>query len=423
MLEREIWRIAVENLDYPEQHAGRRWPAPASTPRAGAALGRCCSTTAPKSAPPLPADLRAAQPQLAAAAQSAGRDRRPVRRRGLRRRDRIVGTWSRDDNRAGTKTLLQALVDKRIGRRDQAQAWVWRLASYTRELHEEYAVQRWPETKRLLGLLVNSSGRAHGRNARRLVHAARKQDRRLAVALLAAAVSHTPEGEEVLRGARMRGAETVGDRARVLRNFPKGGKRRRRRNRQAQGRPKARERTGPRRTAHGRTGAGGRGVGGRRGESTGAEDSNGAGGSQSRRWTSPAPRATIFRLRRLGDDEIAMLVDPVGRHLAHPPSRSRAPSGGRARANRQGPRRRRAPSIERTARSGPASRSSAGPNSGDLVDGRKERAAVSRRPGGNSTGRCRVEADADHGPAVLWPGLDQDAGNLAAPRSRRRWAI
>ena len=69
---------------------------------------------------------------------------------------------------------------------------LWRLAGYTRELHEEYAVQRWPETKRLLGLLVNSSGRAHGRNARRLVHAARKQDRRLAVALLAAAVSHTP---------------------------------------------------------------------------------------------------------------------------------------------------------------------------------------------------------------------------------------
>jgi hypothetical protein len=143
----------------------------------------------------------------------------------------IVGTWSRDDKRAGTKTLFQALVDKRIGRRDQAQAWVWRLASYTRELHEEYAVQRWPETKRLLGLLVNSSGRAHGRNARRLVHAARKQDRRLAVSLLAAAVSHTPEGEEVLRGARMRMARKPSAIAReLLRNFPKGGKRRRKRN-------------------------------------------------------------------------------------------------------------------------------------------------------------------------------------------------
>jgi hypothetical protein len=148
----------------------------------------------------------------------------------------IVGTWSREDKRAGTKTMLQALIDKRIGRRDQAQAWVWRLAEYTRELHEEYAVQRWPETKRLLGLLVNSSGRAHGRNARRLVHAARKQDRRLAVALLAAAVSHTPEGEEVLRGAKMRMARKPSAVAReLLRNFPKGGKRRRKRKRGGNG--------------------------------------------------------------------------------------------------------------------------------------------------------------------------------------------
>jgi ribonuclease E len=93
-------------------------------------------------------------------------------------------------------------------------------------------VQRWPETKRLLGLLVNSSGRAHGRNARRLVHAARKQDRRLAVAQLAAAVSHPPEGEEVLRGARMRMARKPSAVAReLLKNFPKGGKRRRKRKR------------------------------------------------------------------------------------------------------------------------------------------------------------------------------------------------
>jgi hypothetical protein len=143
-----------------------------------------------------------------------------------------VGTWSRDDRRAGTKVLLEALAERRIGRRDQAQAWVWRLAEYTRDLHEEYAVQRWPETKRLLGLLVNSSGRAHGRNARRLVHAARNQDRRLAAALLAAGVAHTPEGEEVLRGARMRAARKPSAVAReLLRNFPKAGGRRRRRKR------------------------------------------------------------------------------------------------------------------------------------------------------------------------------------------------
>jgi hypothetical protein len=99
-------------------------------------------------------------------------------------------------------------------------------------VHEEYAVQRWPETKRLLGLLVNSSGGAHARNARRLVQAARKQDRRLQAALLAAALAHTPEAEEVLRGARIRLARKPSALAReLLRNFPKGRRGRRRRKR------------------------------------------------------------------------------------------------------------------------------------------------------------------------------------------------
>ena len=150
----------------------------------------------------------------------------------------MVATWPRDERRAGAKVLLQALVERRIGRRDQAQAWVWRLAAITRELHEEYAVQRWPETKRLLGLFVNSSGRAHGRNARRIVHAVRQQDRRLAIALLAAAVAHTPEAEEVLRGARMRMARKPSAVAReLLRNFPRSGGRRRRRRGKNGGRP------------------------------------------------------------------------------------------------------------------------------------------------------------------------------------------
>src|SRR5204863_3565499 len=144
----------------------------------------------------------------------------------------IVGTWSRDERREGVKVLLQALAERPIGRRDQASAWLWRLAEYSRDVHEEYAVQRWPETKRLLGLLVNSSGAAHGRNARRLVHASRKQDRRLAAALLAAALGHTPEAEEVLRGARNRMARKPSALARELvRNFPKGKRRRKRRSR------------------------------------------------------------------------------------------------------------------------------------------------------------------------------------------------
>src|ERR1700712_3147563 len=106
----------------------------------------------------------------------------------------------------------------------------------TREVHEEYAVQRWPETKRLLGLLVNSSGAAHARNARRLVHAARKQDRRLSAALLAAAIAHSPEGEEILRGARTRLARKPSALSReLLRNFPKSRGRRGSRRRRKKG--------------------------------------------------------------------------------------------------------------------------------------------------------------------------------------------
>jgi ribonuclease E len=237
VLEREMWRIAVENLDYPERHA---WAAlagarvnPQNWRRARAMLQndqtkelrrRFLLTCVQRN--------RNSQLRLKALAEIADLQDPEAFDDAID----IVGSWSREDKRSGTKTLLQALVDKRIGRRDQAQAWVWRLASYTRELHEEYAVQRWPETKRLLGLLVNSSGRAHGRNARRLVHAARKQDRRLAVALLAAAVSHTPEGEEVLRGARMRMARKPSATAReLLRNFPKGGRKRRKRKKGKQG--------------------------------------------------------------------------------------------------------------------------------------------------------------------------------------------
>ena len=144
----------------------------------------------------------------------------------------IMAGWPRDERREGVKIMLQALAERRIGRRDQANAWIWRMAEYTREVHEEYAVQRWPETKRLLGLLVNSSGAAHARNARRLVHASRKEDRRLSAALLAAALAHTPEAEEALRGARTRMARKPAALAReLLRNFPKGrrGKNRRRR--------------------------------------------------------------------------------------------------------------------------------------------------------------------------------------------------
>jgi superfamily II DNA or RNA helicase len=231
VLERDIWRIAVENLDHAEQHV---WAALAGARvtnqgwRRARAMLQHDQTKELRRRFLLTCVQRNRNVNLRV--KAIGEIANLKDAEAFDDAIDIVGTWSRDDKQAGTKLLLQALVDKKIGRRDQAQAWVWRLASYNRELHEEYAVQRWPETKRLLGLLVNSSGRAHGKNARKLVQSARKQDRRLAVSLLAAAVAHTPEGEEVLRGARMRMARKPSSVARdLLRNFPKGGKKRRRR--------------------------------------------------------------------------------------------------------------------------------------------------------------------------------------------------
>ncbi len=233
VFERELWRIAVEHLDYGEQIqwaalAGAR-VSPSGWRRAramlhfdrGGELKRAFLLTAVQRNKNAQLRVRALQEIVAlkdAEAVDLAIDE--------------IGKWSRDEKRDASKHMLQALAEKQIGRRDQANAWIWRLASYTREIHEEYAIARWPETKRLLGLLVNSSGAAHARNARRLVQASRKQDRRLSAALLAAAMAHTPEAEEVLRGARTRMSRKPNALAReLLRNFPKPRKGRNRRRR------------------------------------------------------------------------------------------------------------------------------------------------------------------------------------------------
>ncbi len=237
VFERELWRIAVEHLDYGEQHmwaalAGARVQ-PSGWRRARAMLHfdrtgelkRRFLLTAVERNKNSQLRIRALQ-EIAALKDPEAYDLAVD----------LVGTWSKDERREGAKVLFQALAEKRIGRRDQANAWIWRLAEYTREVHEEYAVQRWPETKRLLGLLVNSAGGAHARNARRLVQATRNQDRRLQAAILAAAVAHSPEAEEVLRGARTRLSRKPGALSReLLRNFPKGKGRRGRRRRKKPG--------------------------------------------------------------------------------------------------------------------------------------------------------------------------------------------
>ena len=238
VFERELWRIAVENLSWQEQHV---WAA-----LAGA---RVASNNWRRARAMLHFDNTGELRRRFLITCLQRNRNTQLRLRALQEISQlkdaeafddavdIVGGWSRDERREGVKILLQALAERPIGRRDQATAWLWRLAEYSREVHEEYAVQRWPETKRLLGLLVNSSGQAHARNARRLAHASRNEDRRLAAALLAAALAHTPEAEDVLRGARTRLARKPSALAReLLKNFPKG---RRRSGRRRRGRSKS----------------------------------------------------------------------------------------------------------------------------------------------------------------------------------------
>ena len=160
VFERELWRIAVEHLDYGEQVqwaalAGAR-VAPAGWRRAramlhfdqGGELKRTFLITAVDRNKNAQLRLRALQ-EIAASRDAEAFDRALD----------FVESWPRDDKREGVKVVLQALAEKKIGRRDQANNWIWRCANMTREVHEEYAVQRWPETKRLLGLLVNSQRR------------------------------------------------------------------------------------------------------------------------------------------------------------------------------------------------------------------------------------------------------------------------
>jgi hypothetical protein len=124
----------------------------------------------------------------------------------------------------------------------------------------------------------------------------------LAVALLAAAVSHTPEGEEVLRGARMRLARKPSGVAReLLKNFPKGKRKRKRKGKGGQG-----ENGGaPEAAANG-----------------GQPSEDGGGRSKRRRRRKPkASKAGEVDLARAdgdavpaggGDEQVAPVVDTVG---------------------------------------------------------------------------------------------------------------
>ena len=142
VFERELWRIAVEHLDYGEQVqwaalAGVR-VAPAGWRRARAMLhfdqgGELKRTFL------LTAVERNKNPQLRLRAQDRATSRTRAFDRALDFVEAGPATTSARASRSSCRRW-----PKKIGRRDQANNWIWRCANLTREVHEEYAVQRWP---------------------------------------------------------------------------------------------------------------------------------------------------------------------------------------------------------------------------------------------------------------------------------------
>ena len=238
VFERELWRIAVEHLSWDEQHV---WAA-----LAGA---RVASNNWRRAQAMLHFDdtgelrrrflhhLPPAQPQrpaAAARAQEVGSCSDPE---AFDEAVEIVGGWSRDERREGVKVLLQALAERPIGRRDQATRWLWHLAEYTREVHEEYAVA------------ALAGDQAAARPARQLV-GRRARAQRAPARTGHAQAGPPPVGGAARRragphargrgrccdGARMRMARKPSALAReLLRNFPKGRRRRGGRRRKRKG--------------------------------------------------------------------------------------------------------------------------------------------------------------------------------------------
>ena len=234
VFERELWRIAVEHLDYGEQVqwaalAGAR-VAPAGWRRAramlhfdqGGELKRTFLLTAVERNKNPQLRLRALQ-EIAARKDAEAFDRAL---------DFVEG-WPRDDKREGVKVVLQALAEKKIGRRDQANDWIWRCANLTARgargvrraalagdqaaarAARELSGGRTPATR--AGSCTPRASRTGGSSA----------------ALLAAALPHTAEAGEVIERRPHADVAQAGALAReLLRNFPKGkGKRSSRRRR------------------------------------------------------------------------------------------------------------------------------------------------------------------------------------------------
>ena len=438
--------------------SGRRSPARACSPAAGAAPRRCSSTTAPRSSSAAscsPASQRNRNSQLrlqrAAArsprcatprpsttrstssapgrATSAARARRSCCRRSPRSGS-AAATRRRPGSGASPSTPARCTRSTRCsaGRRPSA-------------------CSACSSTPPAAPTAATPAGSSTPRASRTAACRPRCSPPR---------VAHTPEAEEVLRGARMRMARKPGALAReLLRNFPKGkGRRGRRRKKQAApGENGAVDGAAARRA---RPRADGRAVeapsdrrrdGGRQrraqarpprdGERRAAQAARRRAESRRRRPAGRAPTPSPGVEAAASAEQAALAASrctsPASSAVRPPPSSSTtsrpSPSMPAATPVAAGPARSRRPAqrvaLAVGARAAPRRRARARRSSSPqqpVAHGRRcpraarpSVAAVSRAaPAGRSaTSQRDVEADAEHGPALLRAPLDQDARDLA----------
>ena len=279
-------------------------------------------------------------------------------------------------------------------------------------------MQRWPETKRLLGLLVNSSGAAHARNAQtaraRLAQAGPPPRRRAA---RRRAGAHAGGRGGPARSAHADGAQAVRARARAAQELPEGPATAR------WGAPPEEPRPRPR--FRRRVPAAGRGAGGQRRRSNQPRSSLEAGRTGIRaatrrrsaqrpdrgapRCTSPASSSTRPSAVSTSSAPRASMPAAVPLPPSHvtelPSSTSRSRHAASARSGSWS----RRFSSERSRRG-----SSVGDRRSRLGSGRDRqrggRVAELRR---QLVGRGgHVDPDPHHRPALLRPALDEDAGDL-----------
>ena len=183
VLERELWRIAVENLNYSEQHAWaalagarvttnnwRRAKAMLQHDQAKELRRRFLLTCVQRN--------RNHQLRLKALAEIAAlRDAGGLRRRGRGGRRPGRATSAAPAPRCCSRRSPSGGSAAATRRRPGSGAWPRSPASCTRSTRS--SAGRRPSA--CWACSSTPPGRAHGRNARRIVHAARQQDRRLAV--------------------------------------------------------------------------------------------------------------------------------------------------------------------------------------------------------------------------------------------------